>query len=209
MKTTKIILLTMLISFGLNTIAQVAINNDGSEPDGSAMLDVKSTTGGLLLPRMTTAERDAISLPVEGLVIYNTDFKALEVFNGTIWSSPLAEFVCGNQVLDADNNILNIVKIGTQCWMAENLNIGTMINSTNGGTNSNGEQTNNSTIEKYCYNNDENNCTTYGGHRVRSLRERGAGTCTMVTVRWAAEQLLQDARSKRPLLNELSAALRH
>lgn len=43
-----------------------------------------------------------------------------------------------------------------KCWMAENLNIGTMIN---GGTN----PTNNGLIEKYCYNNDAANCTTYGG----------------------------------------------
>jgi hypothetical protein len=69
MKTTKIILLAILISFGLNTIAQVAINNDGSTPDGSAILDLKSTTGGLLLPRLTNIQRDAISTPTEGLLI--------------------------------------------------------------------------------------------------------------------------------------------
>ncbi len=38
----------------------------------SAALEVKSTTQGLLLPRLTTAQRDAISSPVEGLVVYNT-----------------------------------------------------------------------------------------------------------------------------------------
>jgi uncharacterized protein (TIGR02145 family) len=48
------------------------------------------------------------------------------------------------------------VQIGTQCWLAKNLNVGTMINGTN-------DQTNNSTLEKYCYNNDPANCTTYGG----------------------------------------------
>lgn len=36
----------MLISFGLNILAQVAINNDGSAPDGFAILEIKSTTGG-------------------------------------------------------------------------------------------------------------------------------------------------------------------
>ena len=50
----------------------------------------------------------------------------------------------------------NTVQIGTQCWMAENLNIGTMISSFN-------NQTNNGTIEKYCYSNNTSNCDTYGG----------------------------------------------
>ena len=53
--------------------AQVAINTDGSAPDNSAMLDVKSTTKGLLLPRMTAAQRDAIVNPATGLVIFCTD----------------------------------------------------------------------------------------------------------------------------------------
>ena len=50
----------------------------------------------------------------------------------------------------------NTVQIGNQCWFKENLNIGTKIS---GSTN----QTDNSILEKYCYNDDENNCTTYGG----------------------------------------------
>ena len=48
------------------------------------------------------------------------------------------------------------VQIGTQCWLAKNLNVGTMIP---GNTN----QANNAVIEKYCYDNLEANCTTYGG----------------------------------------------
>ncbi len=55
------------------------------------------------------------------------------------------------------------VIIGDQIWMAENLNVGTMINSVNGGTNSDGEQTDNSILEKYCYDDNTNNCNTYGG----------------------------------------------
>jgi len=55
-----------------------------------------------------------------------------------------------------DGQFYQTKQIGTQCWMAENLNLGTMISGT-------GNQTNNGTIEKYCYNNSTDNCDVYGG----------------------------------------------
>ena len=51
----------------------------------SAILDVKSTTKGILFPRMTTVQRDAIASPVAGLVIYNTTTNVLDFYNGTVW----------------------------------------------------------------------------------------------------------------------------
>ena len=75
----------MLASYTVN--AQVAVTTDGSSADGSAMFDVKSTTKGFLPPRMTAAQRDAISSPAEGLIIYCTDTKELEVYNGTEWKN--------------------------------------------------------------------------------------------------------------------------
>ena len=50
----------------------------------------------------------------------------------------------------------NTVKIGVQCWLKENLDVGTRINMS-------GNQKNNGTIEKYCYNDDPANCTANGG----------------------------------------------
>lgn len=50
----------------------------------------------------------------------------------------------------------NTVQIGSQCWLKENLDVGTMING-------NKKQSNNSTIEKYCYDDISNNCAKYGG----------------------------------------------
>jgi len=50
--------------------SQVAVNTDGSNPDNSAMLDVKSTSKGMLVPSMTLAQRDAINNPANGLLIY-------------------------------------------------------------------------------------------------------------------------------------------
>lgn len=53
----------------------------------------------------------------------------------------------------------NTIQIADQCWLKENLDVGTMIESNSGYD----DQTNNGTIEKYCYDNDPNNCNTYGG----------------------------------------------
>jgi hypothetical protein len=83
MKTIIHLITLILFVSGLN--AQVAVNTDGSSPDGSAMLEIKSTDKGFLPPRMTTAERDAIASPAEGLTIYNTEYNCLQYFKGTLW----------------------------------------------------------------------------------------------------------------------------
>jgi len=55
---------------------QLAVNTDGSQPDNSTMLDVKSTTKGASLPRMTMEQIMAISGPGNGLqVCCTTDSK--------------------------------------------------------------------------------------------------------------------------------------
>lgn len=59
-------------------------------------------------------------------------------------------------VIDADGNLYNTVLIGEQCWMKENLNVGTRIDGSQ-------EMTTNSMIEKYCYDDDPANCDIYGG----------------------------------------------
>ncbi len=55
-----------------------------------------------------------------------------------------------------EGKVYNTVQIGSQCWLKENLNVGTMIDGSL-------EQTDNSIIEKYCYSNDPVNCDAYGG----------------------------------------------
>jgi uncharacterized protein (TIGR02145 family) len=62
----------------------------------------------------------------------------------------------GIPTISYGGQVYNTVQIGTQCWLKENLNIGNKINSST-------NQSNNSIIEKYCYNELESNCTTYGG----------------------------------------------
>ncbi|MHC1776287.1 MAG: tail fiber domain-containing protein [Lentimicrobium sp.] len=68
----KTLFLFFVLAICFNIQAQVAINTDGSDPDNSAMLDVKSTLKGLLIPRMSKTERDAILNPAIGLLIYQT-----------------------------------------------------------------------------------------------------------------------------------------
>jgi len=65
--------------------SQVAINTDGTPPDPTAMLDVKSSTKGFLPPRMTAAEMNAIFSPATGLLVYNTTVNSLYWFDGSAW----------------------------------------------------------------------------------------------------------------------------
>lgn len=65
--------------------SQVGVNTN--TPDGSSALDVTSTTKGLLPPRMTSAQRDNITVTTAsaGLIIYNTDTQVLNIFDGINW----------------------------------------------------------------------------------------------------------------------------
>ncbi|MFA4942477.1 MAG: FISUMP domain-containing protein [Patescibacteria group bacterium] len=66
-------------------------------------------------------------------------------------------FSCGDTLIDSrDLKSYPTILIGTQCWIAQNINVGTMVTGVTA-------QTNNSIIEKYCYNNSESFCDTFGG----------------------------------------------
>ena len=69
------------------TYAQVGINIE--TPDASAVLDVTSTTAGFLMPRMTNAQRQAISNPAAGLQVFVTDFEGgrFMFYDGTEWGT--------------------------------------------------------------------------------------------------------------------------
>lgn len=86
------------LSFYLLTSANIqaqslAINVTGAAAHSSAILDVSSTTKGLLIPRMNTTERNAISSPIAGLIIYNTTTSSMESYNGSTWVSVSTGFV--------------------------------------------------------------------------------------------------------------------
>ena len=76
------------IALQLQAQEGVAINNDGSAPDGSAILDLKSTTKGILIPRMTESQRTLISNVATGLLVYQTDgTSGFYFYNGSAWVS--------------------------------------------------------------------------------------------------------------------------
>jgi len=113
------------------------------------------------VPSMTYTERDAIENPTIGMQIFNTISGCVNYYNGDYWIENCGEKVsfqqCGDLLIDyRDGKKYQTVQIGTQCWMAENLNVGIRIDGIE-------NQSNNGVIEKYCYNNSESNCEIYGG----------------------------------------------
>jgi hypothetical protein len=75
----------------------VGINNTGAAPAASALLDVTSSTKGVLHPRMNSTEMNAIASPAAGLQVYNTDSVATCYYTGTKWIKYITA--------DSDNSI--------------------------------------------------------------------------------------------------------
>jgi hypothetical protein len=71
--------------FNMLSTGQMAIN--GETPASTAALDITSTSRGLLIPRMTTSQRNAISSPATQLIVANSDDKTIDMYNGTSWNT--------------------------------------------------------------------------------------------------------------------------
>jgi hypothetical protein len=97
-------LYTILVTFflTLNTFGQVGINT--ATPDASSALQIDSTNGGILIPRLQQADRDNILEPATGLMIYQTDAIAgFYYYNGSEWAAVGARLVSyENYVGDSD-----------------------------------------------------------------------------------------------------------
>ncbi len=182
-----LIAITAIASFTLT--AQVAINNDGSNPDNSAILDLKSTNSGLLLPRMNTSQISYISNPAAGLMVFNTDSSDFYGFNGNEWISvwntddTITVWFYGDPITDSrDGQSYNTVQIGNQCWLQENL-ISTKYND---GTNI-PNVTNNSTWDTlttpaYCWY--DNDSTSYAGTYGALYNWYAVGTAILCPTGW-------------------------
>jgi len=86
MKTKKFLLFIIVFSFSGYVNSQgVSINEDGTGPDPSALLELKSSDKGLLLPRLTNTEIQQIIPPAEGLVVYNLTLNVPVYYDGSHW----------------------------------------------------------------------------------------------------------------------------
>ncbi|MFA6542498.1 MAG: hypothetical protein WCT99_12940 [Bacteroidota bacterium] len=85
-KTAAMGVIFLIIAAGNSAAAQgVGISETSITPNASAILELRSTLRGLLPPRMTTTERNAIASPAVGLVIYNTTTDRLNFYTGAAW----------------------------------------------------------------------------------------------------------------------------
>lgn len=82
----KIILVTYSLLTVLLSVAQNNIGIGTNTPNSSAALDITSTAKGLLIPRMTSAQRTAIASPAKGLLVFDNTTSSFWFFNGSSWA---------------------------------------------------------------------------------------------------------------------------
>ncbi|NBX51833.1 hypothetical protein EBT25_18305, partial [bacterium] len=133
--------------FGTN---RLSITNDGNigmgtiSPNASALLDMTSTTQGLLPPRMTTTQKNAIASPAAGLEMYDSTAKSPAYYDGTNWgyTGGALQNAAGNSgtlnISFAAGNIVNLTLNANTTLAFSNAVIGTyIIQVTQGATGAN------------------------------------------------------------------------
>ena len=137
---TKIYSIFAVLSLSLAAWSQgVGINETGANPNPSAGLDVDFNNKGFLLPRMTTAELNAIVNPATGLMVYNTSISSLVINDGTT-TNPIWNCISGSggtpmsivETLDCSSSVHN-----GGIWRGQNaVNVNSIIpySNGNGGT---------------------------------------------------------------------------
>jgi hypothetical protein len=135
--------------FGAVQAQSIAINNDGSTADASAILDIKSTTKGILVPRMTKTEKNNITSPAAGLMVFQTgpDSTGFHYYNGSQWlwisSSATAWQLTGNSGTSAATNFIGTTDNNPLVFRTQNAEV---MRITNTGTTGIGTTAPNSTL---------------------------------------------------------------
>jgi len=130
-----LIISSILISMQIYT-QNVGIGDSIFTPDPSAGLEIKYTDKGLLIPRLTTPQRNAISNPAQSLLIFNIDTKCYEGYVDNAWHTIWCNiFTCGNNftVTHTAGDVAPVTKTVTygtvstnlsgadKCWITQNL----------------------------------------------------------------------------------------
>jgi hypothetical protein len=149
-------LIALLLIESSAMFAQVGINADNSVPDPNAMLDVKSTSKGALLPRLTLTQILTIGNPANGLIVYCTTDSKLYIYVSAsmVWkeiafgAGTIIPQSCGS-VLTVNHfagdvapvtktvtygTVTNIAGETTKCWIARNLGASQQASAVNDAT---------------------------------------------------------------------------
>ena len=182
-----LVLVNSNILFAQTNHAPVVTNVDFTiRPDGSKIVDITydvfdadsdtlkvtieassdgGATWGLSCANISGAIGKDITSGAGKTIVWNTGVEHPNFYSPTvqirITANDLYFGTCGDQLIYAGKSY-NTVQIGSQCWLKENLDVGVYAASTSTGS-SHSDVSNNGLIEKYCYNNDTANCTSYGG----------------------------------------------
>jgi hypothetical protein len=113
---TSRVLLFLLLSFQIHTFAQMGINSTGTPPATNAMLDISSTSKGLLIPRMTTIQRIALA-HAQGLTVFDITTNGYWYSDGAAWRNLITDSTVGQWLTSGghiyNGNTLGYVGIGT------------------------------------------------------------------------------------------------
>lgn len=107
-----LLLLNLAVAVGFAQNIGIGTNT----PDPSAKLDITSSSSGVLIPRMTTAQRNAITSPAKGLMVFDSSAASLWYYDGAAWG----ELSAINSNLWKPMEIIFIILI-LQMWVLEQI----------------------------------------------------------------------------------------
>lgn len=172
----KIILLITVGFLGITlSVAQVGINT--STPDESSVLDIVSTSKGVLFPRLTQEARDEITNPAQGLMLFNTDCSALQINTGEASSPNWVNITPCQATLDADLVCTSITTNGTYSVgtaLAATNTITVNVNVTTLGSGDNSYTISTDTVNGYSF----SSTGTFTSTGVQTITLNGTGTPT-------------------------------
>jgi uncharacterized protein (TIGR02145 family) len=117
----KYFLILVLLFCAEKSFTQLGISSTNTQPNPSAMLDVSSTSKGILIPRMNSTERTGIATPAQGLTVFDTQTKTFWYFDGVTWREMDTSTLATLPYYPS-------VTICCQSWMTKNLDVTTYRN---------------------------------------------------------------------------------